>query len=71
MNDSTHPDRKRRWRQRQRDDLLFAVADVPACLVVRLIELGYLSSGGSMDARQRGDALVRYALQARVSARTL
>jgi len=67
MSDPTYPLRKRRYRERLKTDCLFAVADVPARFVVRLIELGYLSDGSSMDARARGEALVKYALAARVS----
>ena len=71
MSDPTQTERKRRYRSRLNGNMLFAVADVPADLVIRLIELGYLSDGASMDARQRGEALVRFAVsRAHVSAST-
>ena len=63
-------ERKRRQRDRLRNGCLFTVADVPAEFVERLIDLGYLTDDGSGDARQRGAALVKYLLAARVLAST-
>ena len=66
----TQTERKRRYRDRQKSGALFTVADVPAEFVERLINLGYLTEDGSGDARERGAALVKYLLNARVSAST-
>ncbi len=51
--------RQRRYRQRQRDALLYAVADVPLRLAERLVEAGLLRQQDAMDMRALGAALVQ------------
>ena len=50
--------RQRRYRQRQREGLHYAVADVPLHLAERLIEVGLLRRQEATDARALGTALV-------------
>ena len=55
----TPAERQRRYRQRQRDALLYAVADVPLRLAERLVEAGLLRQQDAMDMRALGAALVQ------------
>lgn len=50
--------RQRRYRQRQRDALLYAVADVPLRLAERLVEEGLLEQQEAEEPRALGTALV-------------
>ncbi len=55
----TPAERQRRYRQRQRDGLLYAVADVPLRLAEGLVEAGLLTQQDASDMRALGTALIR------------
>ena len=56
---STPAERQRRYRQRQREGLLYAVADVPLHLAEGLVEAGLLRQQDATDTRALGTALIR------------
>ena len=54
----TDAERQRRYRYRQRHDLLLARAEVPTALVEALIDAELLSEEDASDPQVLGDALV-------------
>jgi len=56
--DPTAAERQRRYRYRQRHDLLLARAEVPAAMAEDLIDAGLLAEEAASDPQALGEALV-------------
>lgn len=58
--DRTNAERQRRYRMRQRNELCPARVEVNYRLIVRLVELGYLQDGQSLDPSHRARAIEKF-----------